>query len=71
MSVTDYMHFFLYKRSVMITELALSADRPESNQSEGPLGVSVTDWLLQNAKQDQRKKKILLMGLLKRYVVQT
>lgn len=67
----DYTHFFLYKRSVIITELASSADRPESNQSEGPLGVSVTDWLLRTQKNIRERKKILLMGLLKRHVVQT
>lgn len=58
MSVTDYTHFFLYKRSVIITELASSADRPESNQSEGPLGVSVTDWLLRTQKTSEKEKNI-------------
>lgn len=42
----------------MITELALSADRPESNQSEVPLGVSVTDWLLRTQKTSEKEKNI-------------
>lgn len=58
MSVTDYTHFFLYKRSVIITELASSADRPESNQSEGPLGVSVTDWPLRTQKTSEKEKNM-------------